>query len=144
MEYPIRILNIVDFDDIIDLWARCGLKYRRHGRDSFEAISHQMARAETCFLGMHDCDRLIGVVIGSSDGRKGWINRLAVDPDYRGLGLAGKLIGECENYLHGLDLKVIAALIEDWNSPSIAAFTKAGYAFGEGILYFSRRSEPED
>ncbi|MBU0614590.1 MAG: GNAT family N-acetyltransferase, partial [Nanoarchaeota archaeon] len=32
--------------------------------------------------------RIIGTSIGTFDGRKGWINRVAVDPDFRGRRLA--------------------------------------------------------
>jgi len=72
------------------------------------------------------------------------MNRLAIDPDYRGRGLAGWLIKEAENFLSGFGIKVMAALIEDENLPSISAFQKAGYIHGENILYFSKRSSSED
>jgi ribosomal protein S18 acetylase RimI-like enzyme len=106
-------------------------------------MAKEFKRQETCILGMFDRDIMIGSIIGSSDGRKGWINRLAVDPDYRGQGLAGKLIEECEDFLHKLGLKLIAALIEANNDPSFKAFKKAGYIFANGITYCSKRISPE-
>jgi len=107
-------------------------------------MSSEFGRAETCILGIYDGDKLIGSIIGTSDGRRGWMNRLAIDPDYRGRGLAGWLIKEAENFLSGFGIKVMAALIEDENLPSISAFQKAGYIHGENILYFSKRSSSED
>lgn len=144
MDYPIRHLDSSDYDAIISLWSRAGLKYRPKGRDSREAMESEFARAETCFFGMFDGDTMIGVIVGTSDGRKGWINRLAVDPEYRGHGLAAHLIRAAEDFLYGLGIRVISALIEDWNTPSLSAFEKAGYEFYEDIIYGSKRLSEDD
>ncbi|MEW6015428.1 MAG: GNAT family N-acetyltransferase [Candidatus Zixiibacteriota bacterium] len=144
MNYLIRPLDASDYDNLIALWDRSGLPYRPRGRDSREAIAAEVKRMETCFLGMFDGARMIGAIIGTSDGRKGWINRLAIDPDYRGRRLAGVLIEECEKSLREQGLKVIAALIEDENLPSIAAFKRAGYHYHPEIFYFSKRETDDD
>ena len=144
MEYLIRHLDAADYDQLIDLWARCGLSHRPKGRDSREAMEAVFRRMETGVFGMFDGETIIGAVIGSSDGRKGWINRLAIDPDYRGRGLAENLIKEAEIFLHDLGIKVIAALIEDYNTPSMSTFVKAGYSCDPKINYFSKRESWED
>ena len=87
---------------------------------------------------------MIGSILGNSDGRKGWINRLAVDPDYRGRGLAARLIAECEKQLYSLGIKVIAALIEGDNKSSESAFSKAGYSYWDEIKYYSKRFSDDD
>ena len=139
MEYLIRPLDISDYDDLIRLWQICGLPHRPLGRDSREAMAKEFKRMETCFFGMFDGAKMIGSIIGSSDGRKGWINRLAIDPDYRGRKLAHKLIKECEEYLYDLGIKVIACLIEEQNTPSLSTFRNAGYEISDEILYCSKR-----
>jgi GNAT superfamily N-acetyltransferase len=144
MDYLIRPLDETDYEAIIQLWADAGLPYKPAGRDSLRALRREFKRRDSCYLGMFDGGRLIGVVIGASDGRKGWISRLAVHPDYRGRGLAGKLIEEVERFLYSLGLKVLACLIEDYNTPSMSAFIKAGYICGRNILYFSKRGSHED
>jgi len=107
-------------------------------------MKKEFMRSETCFVGLFDEDKLIGTVIGSSDGRKGWINRLAVDPDYRGKRLAHKLIKECENHFYDLGISVIACLIEDINTPSLSTFKNAGYIISNDILYCSKRSSQDE
>jgi ribosomal protein S18 acetylase RimI-like enzyme len=144
MEYLIRPLTINDYDDLINLWRRSGLTHRPAGRDSRESMSVEFKRSESCFLGMYDREKLIGSIIGTYDGRRGWMNRLAIDPDYRGLGLAGKMVREAEEFLSRLGARVIAGLIEEENTPSISAFRKAGYQLHPNILYFSRRTSPQD
>ncbi len=139
MDYLIRPLDITDYENMTELWQRSGLPFRPKGRDSYEAMAKEFKRMETCFFGMFDGDKMIGTIIGSSDGRKGWINRLVIDPDYRGRKLAARLIKECEEYLNDLGISVIACLIEDVNTPSLSAFEKAGYKISNEILYCSKR-----
>ena len=38
---------------------------------------------------------LIGTVLCGTDGRRGYLHHLAVDPDYRGRGLARDLVARC-------------------------------------------------
>lgn len=144
MQYQIRKLTIDDYDDLIALWVRSDLSHRPKGRDSREAMKPEMEREETIFLGMFDGKKMIGSILGNSDGRKGWINRLAIDPLYRGKGLAGILIEECEKALYKMGLKVIAALIEGDNKTSESAFSKAGYSYGKDIKYYSKRFSTDD
>lgn len=83
-------------------------------------------------LGAEDEGRLIGSVMVSDDGRKGWINRLAVDLRYRRQGLGARLIAAAEEELKGRGMTVMAALIEVENAPSIDLFAKVGYLFDRG------------
>ncbi len=144
MLYPIRQLTADDYDGMIALWQRSGLGYRPRGRDAYEAVAKEIKRLETAFFGMFDGDKMIGSIIGTADGRRGWINRLTVDPDYRGRGLAARLLKECEDFLHQLGLKVIAALIEDDNQGSFSAFKKSGYIYNPNVAYYSKRFTQDD
>ncbi len=145
MQFEIRQLKISDYDELVAFWQRSSLSsYRPEGRDSREAIVKEIQRSETAFFGMFEGDKMIGSVITTTDGRRGWINRLTVDPDYRGRGLAARLLKECEDFLHELGLKVIAALIEGGNQGSFSAFKKSGYIYGPDIAYYSKRFTPDD
>lgn len=143
MNRKIRRLTLDDYSNLLNLWAKCDLPCKPKGRDSKSAVAGEMRRTETAFIGMFDDIRLIGVVLATSDGRKGWINRLAVDPDYQRRGLGMILINEAEKFLKELGLNIIAALIEDGNTASFAAFKKAGYSAHPDIAYYSKRSSPD-
>src|SRR5213078_1926497 len=82
---PIRIrrLRFSDYDDLIALLKISGMEPRTRGRESRAAIASQLRISRNRYLGAFDGGRLVGVVLGTHDGRKGWINRLAVHPDYR-------------------------------------------------------------
>jgi len=139
MPYPIRTLTIDDYYEMIALWLQCGFKKHPDGRDSRDDIARQIDHHGTRFWGMFDGDKMIGSIIADSNGRKGWINRLAVHPDYRGRGLAVQLIAKCERFFEGLGLSVFSALIERSNESSFGAFRKAGFSRAENITYWSKR-----
>jgi len=76
-------LTISDYYQIVTLWQNAGLSYKPEGRDRKDAIQSQMAANPDFFIGAFEDNRLVGVVVASTDGRRGWINRLAVDPECR-------------------------------------------------------------
>jgi ribosomal protein S18 acetylase RimI-like enzyme len=139
----IRKLTINDYEEIIKLWSRAGLSYRPEGRDSKESISAEMKANPEFFLGAFCDNHLVGVVIISCDIRKGWINRLAVDPDYRNRGIAKALIAESEKILRKQGIRIFCALIEDYNAASKELFKECGYAEHCDITYFSKRDSDE-
>jgi len=139
----IRKLTINNYEDIIKLWSRATLPYKPKGRDSKDAIQAQIEANPEFFLGAFERNRLIGSVILSCDMRKGWINRLAVDPDYRRRGVAKALIAEAEKILRKYGIKIFCALIEDYNNVSKEFFKKCGYVEHRDILYYSKRDSDE-
>jgi predicted N-acetyltransferase YhbS len=139
----IQKLAIDDYEEIINLWSRARLPYKPKGRDSKEAMTAEMKANPEFFLGAFEDNCLVGTVIISCDMRKGWLNRLAVDPDYRHCGIAKALITESEKVLRKRGVRIFCALIEDWNTASKKLFSECGYVEHRDILYFSKRDSNE-
>ncbi len=139
----VRRLTIYDYEEIVRLWSRAKLPFKPKGRDSKEAMAAQMEENPDFFLGVVEDASLVGVVIISSSTRKGWINRLATDPDYRRRGIAKTLIAESERTLRKHGIKIFCALIEDYNSISKVLFKECGYVEHHDITYFSKRDSDE-
>ncbi|MBE0712033.1 MAG: GNAT family N-acetyltransferase, partial [Candidatus Aminicenantes bacterium] len=76
------------------------------------------------------------------DGRKGWINRLAVDAALRKRGIGAFLVREAEGWLESRGMDILACLIEDDNAVSMAVFEKLGYKKHPEIIYFAKRKYP--
>jgi len=140
----IRKLIINDYDEIVKLWLRANLPFKPKGRDSEKAMAVQMKENPEFFLGAFINNRLVGTVIISCDKRKGWINRLAVDPDHRKSGIAKALIAESEKMLRKHEIRIFCALIEDHNVASKKLFKECGYVEHHDIAYFSKRDSDED
>ena len=143
MARDLRRLTADDYDDILRVWSDAGLPYKPQGRDSCARVTAQIERADTAFFGLLEDGRMLAVGLANYDGRKGWIHRVAVDPDRRGEGFGGEIIVACEQFLRESGAEVIGALIEEVNSPSISLFQKYGYSCLKEILYFSKRDSDE-
>lgn len=128
---------------MVRLWVKAGLPFKPRGRDSKMAIAAQMKANPEFFIGAFENNILVGIALLSSETRKGWINRLAVDPDYRHRGVAKALISESEKILRKHGLTIFCALIEDYNSASRKLFKECGYVEHHDILYFSKRDSDE-
>lgn len=138
MNVQIRSMRIEDYDAVIMLWQRAGLPFEPQGRDSRAAISRQIEDSGHLMFVAEADGQIIGTVFGSHDGRKGWINRLAVDPRYRRQGLAQQLIKRAEDALAREGLIIVAALVEAPNEPSLKLFRKLGYEERRDIVYFRK------
>jgi len=139
----IRKLTIGDYEEMVRLWSKAKLPFKPRGRDSKEAIAAQIAANPEFFLGALERNRLVGTVIISCDMRKGWINRLAVDPAYKRRGIAKVLIAESEKTLRKQGIRIFCALIEDYNVASKELFRECGYVEHRDIVYFSKRDSSE-
>lgn len=139
----IRRLTIADYEAVLALWQRAGLpSIRPQGRDSREAFARQLGDGQVV-LGLEESGALIGCVVVTNDTRKGWINRLAIDPQHRRKGYGQQLIRAAEEALREQGSRVIAALVEDGNDASLALFQKAGYCVDSDVIYLSKRDSSD-
>ena len=127
MAIRIRPLRRSDYDAMIALFRVCGLNPKTKGRDSLRSFTTQLRRNADWYLGAFDGDRLVGTVLGTHDTRKGWVNRLAVDPRYRRRAVAARLVRRCELVLRKNGVDMFAALVEPENKASAAFFRSQGY-----------------
>uniref|UniRef100_A0A7C4UDC0 GNAT family N-acetyltransferase n=1 Tax=candidate division WOR-3 bacterium TaxID=2052148 RepID=A0A7C4UDC0_UNCW3 len=139
MVVRIRNLTIDDYDRIIEIWESAKLPYKPEGRDSRESIKKQMEEFGDLFLGAEVQGRLVGVIIGSWDGRKGWLNRIAVEPSYQGMGIGKMLTSACEEALKERGARIFAMLIEEDNVSSLKLAERMGYKVQRSILYLTKR-----
>ncbi len=140
----IRALSIEDYDSMMKLWKRAGLQFRPRGRDSREMIKQQMRGSPDLFIGAFHQGKLVGIVIGSYDGRmKGWINRLAVDPEHRRKRIAQQLVDAAEKALEKHGATIFCALIETPNEESLGLFQKLRYQVHREISYASKRKSED-
>lgn len=138
-----RKFNIYDYDALIELWKAAQLPYKPNGRDSKQKIESELKKGVAIFLVAEKDKKIIGSIFGTHDGRKGWINRVAVHPQYRQQGIAKMLVSEVEKKLDELGIDIIACLIEDWNDRSMKVFEKLGYLKHNDVIYFSKRKNAD-
>jgi GNAT superfamily N-acetyltransferase len=155
----IEKLRPSDYDEMLSLWERAGLPFKPTGRDSRKDMLRQMRLPTAIYLKAVDYrtgrkklgadeDKngigggrgvMVAVVLGTQDGRKGWVNRLAVLPDYRKRGLGKRLVRELERRFWKMGLGIFTCQIEDWNTVSLKVFKRLGYKLHRDIFYLTKR-----
>ncbi len=135
----IRQMKIDDYEYVSGLWRQSGLEHRPNGRDSRDAIRRQIEAHGELLLVAEDDGDIIGVVIGSHDHRKGYVNRLTTSPGSRRQGVAKALLSRLEDEFHKIGIFVIAANIYEENSASAALAEHLGFKSFEKVKYYSKR-----
>ena len=135
----IRPVQEKELERVIEVWKKAGLPYRPRGRDSRANLRRQRRLAPDLFLGAYVDGRLVGVSIASDDGRRGWINRLAVVPEARRTKVGTSLVKASENALRKRGRRLFCVMIEKGNEASMELFQKTGYSRQEHIVYYAKR-----
>ena len=145
---PIRIepLKLADYEEMVRLWRSAGLHYRPRGRDSRRDMARQLRLPAAVYLkAVTRADgksRIVGVVLGTHDGRRGWINRLAVLPEFQRLGLGRRLVAQLDKRFRALGLDIVAVQVDKGNRASMGFFAALGYVRHSDIHYYSKRKGP--
>ena len=128
----VRGFQLEDYEQVVTLWTRTGLELSQS--DSREGIQRKLERDADLFLVAVERSAIVGVVMGSYDGRRGWVNHLAVDPDYKGQRLGTRLMQEMEYRLGEKGCTKVNLLIEPANATVQAFYQKLGYQRDELIF----------
>ena len=121
----LREFKLDDYGEVVELWKGSGLILRPG--DEIDGIKTKLERDPDLFLVAEEEGEIVGVVMGAWDGRRGWINHLAVKPNHRREGIGRALITEVEKRLFDRGAKKVNAQIYKWNTDSFDFFKSAGY-----------------
>jgi len=138
----IRPAAAEDYQAIRDVWRKSSLNVCEDGRDGEAAFRRQLEWYTGLYLVADDAHRIVGVVLGTHDRRKGWINRLAVLPEYRRRGIAARLVTACDRAIRRQGVEIVAALVEPQNHASLRLFEQLGYSTAVPVTYFRRPDRP--
>ena len=140
--FTIRRATAADYDDLVALWTVSESDVEFRGRESRPAFLRQLRQFPDLYLVATESERIVGVVLGTHDGRKGWINRLAVHPDCRRRGIAAVLVTACDTAIRGHGIGIVTALVESDNAASAALFEALGYRADVPVRYFRKTDRP--
>jgi N-acetylglutamate synthase len=94
MPFLIRPMVTTDYEAVHNLWASCegvGL----NDADRPEALRAYLHRNPNMSFVAQEDERIIGAVLCGHDGRRGYLNHLAVSPTRRYQGVARRLVENC-------------------------------------------------
>ncbi len=112
-------------DAVIDLWRKCGLIVPQN--DPAEDIRKKLDfQPELFFIGLLD-GNVIGSIMAGYEGHRGWINYLAVVPEYQGRGYGRKLVQKAIDELRKIGCLKINLQVRKSNTSVIDFYKRLGF-----------------
>lgn len=133
-----EIAPIVDADvaEVVALWERCGLT--RPWNDPLADIA--LARASPTsevLVGRHG-GRLAASAMVGTDGHRGWVYYLSVDPGSSRRGLGRAMMQACEAWARGRGVPKIQLMVRQGNAAPIGFYQALGYRLEETVILGKR------
>lgn len=118
----IRAFQWDDYDSVASVWAAAGIDVVPKPE-----LTVKLARDPELFLVSVAGSEIAGAILGTWDGRRGWIFRLAVDPAHRRKGIATALVRELEDRFRVLGCPRINLLVLPQNEAGLRFWQDLGY-----------------
>ena len=131
----IRKMTIQDYEKVYELWMSCKNMGFNDIDDSKEGISRFLERnPNTSFVAIEN-EKLIGIIIGGHDGRRGYIYHLSVNENYRKNGIGSELVQNCLESFKLEKISKVALLVFKYNEVGNLFWEKQGFILREDINY---------
>lgn len=130
----IRPFAMRDYEAVYALWADAGQGIRVRPSDQPMEIEKKLLRDPDLFLVAEEQDRVVGVIMGAWDGRRGYLHHLAVDSAYRGRGIGSALVAEVERLLRDRGCLKVNLLVSEGNLDARRLYQRLGYQEMKGFI----------
>lgn len=131
----IRPFRLGDEEAVIDIWNLCN--FVRPWNDPVKDIQRKLKVNSELFLvgveiGPGD-EKIVATVMAGYEGHRGWINYLAVHPNYQGRGYGRKMMERAESLLLELGCPKINLQVRVGNESVIEFYRNLGYQVDEVV-----------
>ncbi|MDP6545031.1 MAG: GNAT family N-acetyltransferase [Phycisphaerae bacterium] len=135
MNIKITEFSPADYEDAYALWTAIpGIGLDLDDADSREQVLVYLARNPGLSFVARDSGRVVGAVLCGHDGRRGYMHHLAVDPAYRGSGIAKALVTKCMDGLEAAGIRRCNIFIYGENEEGQAFWKNAGWSTFDGLV----------
>jgi ribosomal protein S18 acetylase RimI-like enzyme len=125
-----------DYDEVMALWVETeGLTLR--DADSREGISRYLARNPGLSFIARDQGRLVGAVLAGTDGRRGYLQHLAVARSHRGRGLGRTLAERSLAALRALGIEKCHLMVRQENGQARDFWRHVGWHERSDVVLMS-------
>jgi ribosomal protein S18 acetylase RimI-like enzyme len=136
----IRPFQTEDESSVIALWKQCGLI--RSWNDPHKDIRRKLAVGSSMFLVGSLDGLIVASLMAGYEGHRGWLNYLAVAPEYRGRGFARLLVTAAETLLQDAGCPKINLQVRTSNHEVIEFYRRIGYSVDD-VVSMGKRLESD-
>ena len=138
-EIIIRLYQAADEVQVIDLWHQCSLvvPWNDPQRDILRKVEFQPHLFWAGEIG----SRIVATIMAGYEGHRGWINYLAVAPEYRRRGIGSRMMHVAEYELRKLGCPKINLQVRSSNKAVIAFYESLGFAVDDVVSLGKRLKE---
>ena len=131
----IEEFSMDSYEMIIKLWKKAGISVG--STDTKEEIERMLKRNPRLLLVGKLDEKLISVVIGGFDGRRGYVHHLAVDPDYQKKGFGKIIMDELIARFHKMGVHKLHLFIEKYNKKVVEFYINLGWEIRDDLIMMS-------
>jgi ribosomal protein S18 acetylase RimI-like enzyme len=130
--FSIRDCHVEEVQAVLELWRQANAT--PSVTDTAVDVRRAVTESSANFLVAEIDGRIVGSIIGTFDGWRGNIYRLAVHPDHRRKGIARALVNEVEKRLAEQGAKRVTALVEKDHPLATGFWQAVGYEADSRIV----------
>ena len=131
----IELFTMRYYHEIIDLWKRSGIEVS--SSDTRDEIAKMLKRNPDLFLIGKENEKVIAVVMGAFDGRRGYVHHLAIAPDYQKKGYGKMMMDELIEKFHIKKVHKVHLFIEKNNKEVADFYRKLGWEVRDDLIMMS-------
>nr|WP_152913306.1 GNAT family N-acetyltransferase [Vibrio parahaemolyticus] len=132
-------MDIADYDDVIKLWGQTeGMSLR--DADSKESINNYLIRNPNLSFVAVSANEIVGAVLVGTDGRRGYLQHLAVSSNFRGKSLGRKLVSQAISALANVGVPKTHLFVYNENVNAQQFYEKLGWFPRDEVRMYSYNS----
>jgi len=135
IKMKIEKFNLKYYHKVVELWKKAGIGVG--SSDTKGEIAGVLNRNPDLFLIGKEDGKIVAVVIGAFDGRRGYVHHLAVDPDYQKKGYGKKIMDELIEQFRKKKVHKIHLFIEKINPEVVNFYRNLGWNVRDDLIMMS-------
>jgi ribosomal protein S18 acetylase RimI-like enzyme len=135
IKMKIEKFKIEYYDEVVGLWRKAGVEIV--SSDTIDEVTRVLNRNPDLFLIGKLHEKVIAVVIGAFDGRRGYVHHLAVDPDYQKMGYGKTIMEALIEQFRTKNIQKVHLFIEKSNKSVIKFYSNLGWDMRADLIMMS-------
>jgi len=131
----IEKFTMESYENIVDLWRKSSISVG--STDTRDEIERMLQRNPNLFLIGKVDNKVIGVVMGGFDGRRGYVHHLAIDPDYQRRGFGTMIMDDLIKRFRKIGVHKVHLFIEKYNKELVEFYMNLGWEIRDDLIMMS-------